>query len=301
MARRHQDEAEAPHHPHGHDRQTLFDERHRGHSERFDRDPRIARSLGSGADMASQSGSRYEGPERRRNDHGRPQYESGGYDPHGGQRPRPGSGYGGYGETPGEGAGGYDSGRNYAAEPGWGPGYGERPEQDARFGRSMPQAAAGERRESLSRRSVHSQGAASEEGRHASQSRGARARRGPKGYERSDERLKEDVCERLMWAEDIDASEVSVDVNAGVVVLEGAVPERRMKHAIEDLVDACLGVKDIENRIKVTYGEHREVHAEEQQGKSSPRASVGTPSGSGISGMSDSSSSGGAATGGRSD
>jgi osmotically-inducible protein OsmY len=35
------------------------------------------------------------------------------------------------------------------------------------------------------------------------------------------------------------------------VVLEGTVPERRMKHAIEDLADACPGIQDIENRIRV--------------------------------------------------
>jgi len=34
-------------------------------------------------------------------------------------------------------------------------------------------------------------------------------------------------------------------------VLDGTVPERRMKHAIEDLVDACPGVQDIDNRIRV--------------------------------------------------
>ena len=33
--------------------------------------------------------------------------------------------------------------------------------------------------------------------------------------------------------------------------LDGTVPERPMKHEIEDLVDACPGVQDIENRLKV--------------------------------------------------
>lgn len=74
---------------------------------------------------------------------------------------------------------------------------------------------------------------------------------GPKGYQRSDERLREDISERLMESRYIDSSDVTVEVSAAKVVLEGTVPERRMKHAIEDLVDACPGVQDIDNRIRV--------------------------------------------------
>jgi osmotically-inducible protein OsmY len=74
---------------------------------------------------------------------------------------------------------------------------------------------------------------------------------GPKGYQRSDERLKEDISERLMESHYIDCSEVSVDVRGAKVVLEGSVPSRHMKHAIEDLVDACPGVQDIDNRVRV--------------------------------------------------
>ncbi len=76
--------------------------------------------------------------------------------------------------------------------------------------------------------------------------------RGPKGWQRSDERVRDDVCERLYLDEHIDSSEVSVQVRQGVVVLDGTVPERAMKHAIEDLVDAIPGVQDIDNRIRVS-------------------------------------------------
>lgn len=76
-------------------------------------------------------------------------------------------------------------------------------------------------------------------------------RRGPKGYQRSDERIREEVCERLAGAEYVDVSDVSVDVREGKVTLEGTVPQRRMKHWIEDIVDAVYGVQDVENRIRV--------------------------------------------------
>jgi hypothetical protein len=74
---------------------------------------------------------------------------------------------------------------------------------------------------------------------------------GPKGYQRSDERLREDISERLMEAYEIDSSEVTVQVLGGKVVLEGTVPDRYMKHAIEDLADAAPGVQDVDNRIRV--------------------------------------------------
>lgn len=88
-------------------------------------------------------------------------------------------------------------------------------------------------------------------GDHALPGRG-RAIRGPKGYTRTDDRIREDICERLMacWPR-IDASEVSVAVKEGVVTFEGTVPDRRMKHAIEDLAERCVGVGDVENRVRV--------------------------------------------------
>jgi hypothetical protein len=76
-------------------------------------------------------------------------------------------------------------------------------------------------------------------------------KRGPKGYQRSDERLREDISERLMYAMEIDSSEVTVNVSDGRVTLDGTVPDRYMKHAIEDLVDECPGVQDIDNRVRV--------------------------------------------------
>lgn len=77
------------------------------------------------------------------------------------------------------------------------------------------------------------------------------ARRAPKGYRRSDERVREVLCERLMQDDHIDSSDVEVRVSDGKVLLEGTVPERYMKHAIEDMADACPGVAEIENRIRV--------------------------------------------------
>ncbi|MFP5305906.1 MAG: BON domain-containing protein, partial [Gammaproteobacteria bacterium] len=81
-----------------------------------------------------------------------------------------------------------------------------------------------------------------------------RVQRGPKGYTRSDERIRDDICERLHYADDVDVGDVSVDVSAGTVKLEGTVPQRWMKYRIEDLCDDALGVLDIDNRIRVGRG-----------------------------------------------
>jgi osmotically-inducible protein OsmY len=80
-------------------------------------------------------------------------------------------------------------------------------------------------------------------------------RRGPKNYTRSDERIREDVCERLMRS-DVDASDVTVNVSGGKVMLEGTVPERRMKHSIEDIAEQCFGVTDIDNNLRVSRQDH---------------------------------------------
>lgn len=72
----------------------------------------------------------------------------------------------------------------------------------------------------------------------------------PKGYTRSDERIREDVCEHLSRS-GLDVREVSVDVAAGHVTLQGTVHDRHAKHAIENCADECIGVQDIDNRIRV--------------------------------------------------
>jgi osmotically-inducible protein OsmY len=82
-------------------------------------------------------------------------------------------------------------------------------------------------------------------------SRVRRAFRAPKGYRRSDERIREDVCDRLGQSGDLDPSDVEVSVSNGEVSLRGTVPERFMKWEAEQLADAVAGVVDIHNQIRV--------------------------------------------------
>jgi osmotically-inducible protein OsmY len=77
------------------------------------------------------------------------------------------------------------------------------------------------------------------------------APRGPKGYRRSDARIREDVCEALIRETRVDVSEVTVEVSGGRVTLAGHVPVRRMRYIIEDVTADCRGVTDVDNRISV--------------------------------------------------
>jgi hypothetical protein len=76
--------------------------------------------------------------------------------------------------------------------------------------------------------------------------------RGPKGYTRSDERLREIICERLTDDPHVDASEIEVQVSSGEVTLTGSVSDRRMKWRAGDLVEACTGGAEVHNRLRVS-------------------------------------------------
>lgn len=80
---------------------------------------------------------------------------------------------------------------------------------------------------------------------------GEHAGRGPKNYLRSDERIREDACERLTQDEHVDASEIEVSVKDGEITLEGTIPERRMKRIAEDCMEAVSGARQVHNRLRV--------------------------------------------------
>lgn len=96
--------------------------------------------------------------------------------------------------------------------------------------------------------------------------------KGPKGYTRTDERIREEICELLSDDFSIDASEISVQVKDGVVTLEGTVQDRTQKHRAEDLADNCSGVKDVHNGLRVTR------QASQQQTGDKPQEKTGSKS-----------------------
>ena len=91
----------------------------------------------------------------------------------------------------------------------------------------------------------------SEDGGHAS-SMGPHVGKGPKGYQRSDDRIREEVSDELMAHGDIDASEIEVDVKGGEVILKGTVDSREAKRMAEDVAERIQGVRDVTNQIRVS-------------------------------------------------
>jgi osmotically-inducible protein OsmY len=86
---------------------------------------------------------------------------------------------------------------------------------------------------------------------------------GPEGYNRSDERIHEDVCERLTQHGQVDASRIHLEVKNGEVTLRGSVPNRRMKRMVEDTVESVMGVSDVHNELRVP----REGEGDRSQGQ----------------------------------
>ncbi len=76
--------------------------------------------------------------------------------------------------------------------------------------------------------------------------------RGPKGYRRSDARIQEDVCELLKNDHEVDASEIEVRVQNGIVTMSGTVSDRRSKRLAEQCIEDVAGVDDVSNEVRVS-------------------------------------------------
>jgi hypothetical protein len=74
---------------------------------------------------------------------------------------------------------------------------------------------------------------------------------GPKGYQRSDERISDEVHQRLTDDPWIDASEIDVEVKSGEVTLTGHVDNREAKHRAERLIEDLSGVRHVQNNLRV--------------------------------------------------
>lgn len=82
--------------------------------------------------------------------------------------------------------------------------------------------------------------------------------KGPQGYMRSDERIREAVCEALTDDEHVDASHIDVTVRDGEVTLTGTVDDRYQKRAAEDAIEHISGVRDVQNQLRAGGDRSRE-------------------------------------------
>ena len=95
---------------------------------------------------------------------------------------------------------------------------------------------------------------------------GAHRGKGPQGFTRSDERIREAVCEALTDDEHLDATHIEVVVKNGDVMLTGSVDDRPAKRMAEEIAERLPGVKDVQNQLRV---------GGPQQGNQPGRSAVG--------------------------
>jgi len=81
--------------------------------------------------------------------------------------------------------------------------------------------------------------------------------KGPRGYQRADDRIRDDINDRLADDSFLDATEIEVIVLNGEVTLSGEVDNRADKRRAEDLCEGVSGVRNVENRLRVkrTFGD----------------------------------------------
>jgi hypothetical protein len=100
--------------------------------------------------------------------------------------------------------------------------------------------------------------------------------RGPRNYQRSDERIREDICERFTENSQLDPSDVEIRVQSGDVTLDGTVNDRWMKRTAEDLAEGVSGVRAVHNLIRVVVTDPGREFSQEQrqqgeQGRTGPQ------------------------------
>jgi osmotically-inducible protein OsmY len=79
--------------------------------------------------------------------------------------------------------------------------------------------------------------------------------RGPTGYHRPDDSVREEIVERLVRDPWIDATDVEVRVKDRVVTLDGVLADRRQRRMAEDVAWSVYGVENVNNEIHVN--DHR--------------------------------------------
>ena len=86
------------------------------------------------------------------------------------------------------------------------------------------------------------------------------AGRGPKNYQRSDDRIQEEICDCMTDDPRLDASDIEVQVRGGVVALIGTVSSRDQKRRAEDVAERVSGVKDVTNQLRVSREPNGHAH-----------------------------------------
>jgi hypothetical protein len=82
---------------------------------------------------------------------------------------------------------------------------------------------------------------------------------GPRGYVRSDQRIYEDICDRLTENPFIDASDIAVSVRNAAVTLSGSVDNILALHQAEEIAREVAGVATVRNELIVSGDDRRDT------------------------------------------
>ncbi len=108
---------------------------------------------------------------------------------------------------------------------------------------------------------------------------GPYAGRGPKGYRRSDQQITEEACQRLERDGQIDASEIEVTAEDGVIRLRGTVQDRATKRRAEQCVESVYGARDVMNELRVASSRESSQGAQSGLGLAGSQATAGSQAG----------------------
>jgi osmotically-inducible protein OsmY len=102
--------------------------------------------------------------------------------------------------------------------------------------------------------------------------------KGPKNYTRSDDRIREEVCDVLTRDSHIDASDIEVKVKDGEVTVSGTVDHRRFRRRAEETIEDISGVKHVQNDLRVKDRDFDKGTESAGAGKpSAAQTSLGSP------------------------
>lgn len=101
--------------------------------------------------------------------------------------------------------------------------------------------------------------------------------RTPRDYRRSDDRIREDICDRLTDDPWLDPSDVTIKVEGGEVILTGFVATRDEKRRAEEEAERVSGVRDVINQIRVNRGEGSGQATPQSQGRGQRSSSGAQP------------------------
>lgn len=90
--------------------------------------------------------------------------------------------------------------------------------------------------------------------------------KGPRNYQRSDARIREDIHDTLREDPYVDASDIEVNVENGRVVLSGVVEDKNEKRRAEDILEDLSGIKNIENKLRTRRIGGRIVNVRNHEG-----------------------------------